>query len=118
MFDLFNQPALDFWTASVHSREKSTYGQSHLNQHRVHFGGQNKRIFEYLMTGQEIDDDIARSWTPEIRHLHSRIADLSSPKNGFLVSRKPHPTKKLTIYFMTEEQIKFNTNLLASLSHT
>lgn len=103
-----------FWDSSVHSRERDNYGQEFLNKSRKRLGGQNKRVFEYLMTGAEADDDTARSWKPEIRHLHSRVPDLTGM--GFLISRKPHPTKNLTIYFCTPEQIIFNNQLINNSS--
>lgn len=103
------------WTNTVHSREKSSYGQAHLDKNRKKFGGQNKRVFESLMAGEYLDDDIVTGWTPKIRHLHSRISDLCNEMN-VLIDRKPHPTKNLTVYFMTEEQKSFNKSLIQKLT--
>lgn len=116
MHDLFNPPPVNqesFWTSSVHKKERDAYGQAHLDKHRKKFGGQNKRVYDSLQTGAELDDDIVRAWTPEIRHLHSRAPDLK--KVGFKISTKPHPTKNLTIYYCTPEQIEYNKILMEQI---
>lgn len=110
MTDLFSNTAESFWTQSVHKKERSAYGQSFLDRNRKKFGGQNRRVYDSLILGNKLDDDIVRAWTPEIRHLHSRISDLNI--FGFHIDRRPHPTKDLTIYFMTAVQIEYNKKLL------
>lgn len=103
-----------FWTNTVHEKERHRYSQEFLDKNRKRFGGQNKRVFQALMNGEHLDDDIVRAWKPEIRHLHSRISDLRNKMN-FDIETKPHPTKNLTVYFMTKEQIQYNTNLLSEI---
>lgn len=99
------------WTKSVHKSERDAYGQSHLDRNRRKFAGQNRRIFDYLMAGNELDSSICRTWKPEIWNLNSRCSDLKN-KMGFRISKKAHESKGLTVYFMTEEQRDYNQRLM------
>lgn len=108
-----SQLNIDF-THTVHLREKSSYGQTFLDKSRKRLGGQNKRVYESLQTGTELDDLIVRQWTPPIFHLHSRVSDLVNVF-GFKISKKYNKEKNLTTYYCTPEQIEYNNILLDKL---
>lgn len=102
------------WTNTVHSREKSVHGQAHLDKNRKKFGGQNRRIVEYLMEAGELDNSIVREWNPPIWYLNSRISDIKNVL-GFLVHNKRHESKNLTVYFMDAKQKEYNKILMQKL---
>lgn len=113
--DLFAVPLETFWTATVHGKENSSSNQKHLDKNRVHFGGQNKAVFDFLMSGGEVDGDVVRDWNPRIMHLPRRIKDLtdinSRLKMGFSISSKWQKCKNLKVYWMDAEQIEYNRKI-------
>lgn len=113
-YDLFNQPAETFWTNSVHKTERSPYGQTFLDKSRKKFGGQCRMVFDCLMNGGEVDGDMVAEWTPKIKFLNSRISDLRNEMK-LHISQRPHPTKDVTIYFMSEEDRAYNKILIDKL---
>lgn len=99
------------WNNSVHSHERTIPGQQYLDRNRKRLGRKNKMVFDYLMTGAELDADIAESWGPKVKWLNSRISDLRNKMN-FDISSKHNSKKNITTYFMTKEQRERNQKLM------
>lgn len=103
------------WNNSTHERERTIPGQQYLDRNRKRLGRKNKMVFNYLMTGAELDADIAESWEPKVKWLNSRCSDLKNVL-GFKISRKHNSKKNITTYFCTPEQREFNQQILNTLN--
>lgn len=118
--DLFNQHET-FWTNTVHRKENTPDNQRYLSKNRERYGGQNKRVFDFLMAGGMVNGDIVASWEPKIRHLPRRIKDLTDLNSGWKIGFKISGLERdavtdLKNYYMTESDRAFNKILIEKLS--
>ena len=72
-----------------------------------HFRDQNLWVFNYLMTGKVLTEEIARFGEAKVKDLRARIHSIK--KAGFLVTPLPIPNSHGSLNrVMTPEQIEFN----------
>lgn len=105
MGQLFNEfdEATQF---STHKKENNAESQANLEKHKGKFNRQMQAIFDYLMTGAELDSLTAmmglkvKQCTVSIGHLPRRILDLK--EKGVRISSVQHKNGTKT-WFMTDE---------------
>jgi hypothetical protein len=99
--ELFNQ---DLTVPFVHHRENNPSSEKHYEENKVHFSNQCKALFDYLMKGNEVNDEIARN-VLKIRHVPRRKLDLREA--GVIISGEKWENR-LLVFWMDENDKIFN----------
>jgi hypothetical protein len=93
------QTTIDF----THKFENNSASQEILDNNRVRFNSQTRKVLKHMIEAKLINADAARELYG-IRHLARRIKDIEEATN-IKPSRKHNQSGGLTVYFLTPEQI-------------
>lgn len=92
-------------TIDLHERENNAGSQAHLNEHREHFEGQCRKLYDLLMSGNRLT-----VYSALVEHgiasLPRRYLDLT--QMGVEATAESMVGTRIKEYFMTETQIKNN----------
>lgn len=92
----------------THQSENNSESQETLSINKESFQGQNKRVYELLMSGIQLtfSDAFIKYGISDLRR---RAKDLTD-NNGVLLSKK-FTEGRAKVWFMDEEQIRYNKQL-------
>ncbi len=109
----FKQGEIQF---NVHLAENSQESQTHLDENRIHFSDQCRKVYNLLMNGEKLTvlDAITNHG---ISSLPRRILDLIGPEHartGIAIGnywKKPENGVKYKVWYMTEADKEWNKKL-------
>ncbi len=110
----FKQATLDF---ELHRIENSMESQDHLEENKVHFKAQCKKVFDLLMSGQHLTV-LSAITNHGISSLPRRCLDITGEerrRTGIRISNKwikPEKGAKYKAWYMTEADKEANRKLI------
>lgn len=94
----------------IHARENNAVSEKILNDNRVKFTKQAKKVLDILQTG-EVLTQLEAAIKYKVYSLSTRVCDLQKKENGFDITRKMSKERGVMEYYCTPAQIIFNKNL-------